>query len=195
MKSPWICEILLPNPPPTSGAITRSRSSGTPVTSDMMKRTMCGFCVVFHSVSSPVAGENCATAPRGSIAVGISRCWMIRSRTTTSALLNAASMSPPATVQWNAWLPGASGCSCGAPGSVAALRIHDRRQRLVVDVDQVDRVVGLVRRLGDDDGDRVADVAHDVLASDGIGRGLQPRVRQEPRARDRLQRAVRHPRR
>ena len=55
-------------------------SSGTPVTSDMMKRTMCGFCVVFQSVSSPVAGTNCATAPRVSIAVGISRCWMIRSR-------------------------------------------------------------------------------------------------------------------
>ena len=85
MKSPWICAILLPKPPPTSGAITRKRSSGTPVTSDMMKRTMCGFCVVFQSVSSPVTGTNCATAPRVSIAVGISRCWMIRSRTTTSA--------------------------------------------------------------------------------------------------------------
>ena len=99
MKSPWICGILLPKPPPTSGATTRSRSSGTPVTSDMMKRTMCGFWVVFHSVSSPVAGVNCATAPRVSIAVGISRCWMMRSRTTTSADWNAASTSPPSSAQ------------------------------------------------------------------------------------------------
>ena len=34
-----------------------------------MKRTMCGFCVVFHSVSSPVAGEvmreRCARLHRG----------------------------------------------------------------------------------------------------------------------------------
>ena len=163
MKSPWICAILLPNPPPTSGAITRRRSSGTPVTSDMMKRTMCGFCVVFHSVSSPVAGANCATAPRVSIAVGISRCWMMRSRTTTSADSKAASMSPPATVQWNAMLPGRSACSCGAPGRGGFLRIDDRRQRLVLDVDQLERVVRLIRRLGDDDGDRVADVPHDVL--------------------------------
>ncbi len=99
MKSPEICEILLPNPPPTSGAITRSLSSAIPLTSDMMKRTMCGFCVVFQSVSSPVAGTNWATAARVSIAVGISRCWMMRSLTTTSALAKAASTSPPATVQ------------------------------------------------------------------------------------------------
>src|SRR5438045_2628339 len=43
MKSPWICGILLPKPPPTSGAMTRSLSSGMPQTSDMMKRTMCRF--------------------------------------------------------------------------------------------------------------------------------------------------------
>jgi len=66
---------------------------------------MCGFCVVFQSVSSPVAGMYCASAARVSIAVGISRCWMIRSLTTTSAFLKAASTSPPLTVQWNAWLP------------------------------------------------------------------------------------------
>ena len=54
MKSPGYCGILLPKPPPTSGAMTRSLSSGTPVTTEQRKRTMCGFCVVFQSVSSPV---------------------------------------------------------------------------------------------------------------------------------------------
>ena len=84
---------------------------------------MCGFCVVFQSVNSPVAWLNCATAPRGSIALGISRCWSMRSRMTTplaSASANAASTSPPATVQWKARLPSISACSCGAPSAAAA---------------------------------------------------------------------------
>ena len=144
MKSPGFCAILLPKPPPTSGAMTRSLSSGTPVTSDMMKRTMCGFCVVFQIVSSPVAGTYCATAPRVSIAVGIRRCWMMRSLTTTSADANAASTSPPATVQWKATLFGTSACSCGAPALVALLGIDDARQRLVVDVDQIERILSLL---------------------------------------------------
>ena len=90
---------------------------------------MCGFWVVFQSVSSPVAVVYCATAPRGSIALGISRCWRIRSLMTTpsaSASANAASTSPPpATVQWNAWFPGMSSplaslaCNCGASAAAA----------------------------------------------------------------------------
>ena len=83
-----------------------------------------------------------ASAARGSIAFGISRCWTIRSLTTTSAFLNAASTSPPATVQWNAWLLGTSACSCGAPGFTACSGSVTRRQRLVVDLDQLERVVG-----------------------------------------------------
>ena len=84
---------------------------------------MCGFCVVFQSVSSPVAWLYCATAPRVSIAFGISRCWRMRSLMTTpsaSAAVNAASTSPPATVQWNAWFPSMSACSRGAPAAAAA---------------------------------------------------------------------------
>ena len=56
---------------------------------------MCGFCVVFQSVSSPDAWLYCASAARVSIALGISRCWTMRSLTTTSASANAASTSPP----------------------------------------------------------------------------------------------------
>ena len=69
---------------------------------------MCGFCVVLHSVSSPDASVHCATADRGSIAFGMSLWWRMRSFTTTSAASNAASVSPPAMTQWNAWLFGAS---------------------------------------------------------------------------------------
>ena len=37
MKSAGYVAILLPNPPPTSGAITRSLSSGTPVTTEQQE--------------------------------------------------------------------------------------------------------------------------------------------------------------
>jgi hypothetical protein len=63
-----------PKPPPTSGVITRIFASGIPSTIWSANRRMCGICVADHSVSSPV-GPTCASAPRGSIALGISRGW------------------------------------------------------------------------------------------------------------------------
>ncbi len=45
-------------------------------------------------------------------------------------------------------------------GGGRALGIGDRRQRLVVDLDQLGRILGLGQRLGDHEGDVVADVAH-----------------------------------
>ena len=80
---------------------------------------MCGFWVVLQSVSSSEAHVHCATAERGSIAFGMSLWCRMRSLTTTSAASNAASTSPPAMTQLNAWLFGASSCSCGAPSSIA----------------------------------------------------------------------------
>ena len=82
----------------------------------------------------------------------------------------------PRRAQWKARLPGASACSCGAPAAAAFVRIDHGGQRFVVDVDQLERVVGLIVRFGDDHGDRIADVTDDV------GRD----------ARDRARRSVRH---
>jgi len=51
-------KIFEPNPPPTSGAMTRSLCSGAmPMKAEMTRRATCGFCVVFHSVklSLPVS--------------------------------------------------------------------------------------------------------------------------------------------
>ena len=67
-------------------------------------------------------------------------------------------------------------------------RIDDRGQRLVVDVDELERVVRLIRRFGDDDADDVADVADEVARAAAVCRHLQVRVGQQPRARHRLQR-------
>ncbi len=80
---------------------------------------MWGFCEVTHSVTSPIAGFHCASAARGSIALGIRRCCRILSLTTTSAFLKAASTSPPLTFQWKQTLPGTSAWSWGAPSWVA----------------------------------------------------------------------------
>jgi hypothetical protein len=64
-----------PNPPPTSGATTRSFVSGIPVVPESVTRAMCGTCVADHIVYSPVASTGCTSTLRGSIAFGISRCW------------------------------------------------------------------------------------------------------------------------
>ena len=66
---------LAPKPPPTSGAMTRIFASGMPMTSAYAVRMMCGAWVEETTVTSPVSGEISQTTPRGSIAVGISRCW------------------------------------------------------------------------------------------------------------------------
>ncbi len=55
------------------------------------------------------------------------------------------SASPLANFQWNAWLPGALSCSCGAPSAIAASCVGDDRQRLVVHLDQVERVAARCR--------------------------------------------------
>ena len=99
---------MLPNPPPTSGAMTLILCSATPVTTEVRNLAMCGFWVVLQSVSSPEASVHCATAERGSIALGISLWCRMRSLTTTSAASNAASTSPPSMTQLKAWLFGAS---------------------------------------------------------------------------------------
>ena len=45
-------------------------------------------------------------------------------------------------------------------GSRGVLRPHDRGQRIDVDLDRLGGVLGLQRRLGDDEGDGIADEAH-----------------------------------
>ncbi len=89
---------MLPNPPPTSGAMMRIFCSGIPVTTDMRNRAMCGFCVVYQTVSSPEPLLYRASTLRVSIAFGISRWLTNRCETTTPsrcASANAAPASPP----------------------------------------------------------------------------------------------------
>src|SRR2546428_11515716 len=108
---------LLPNPPPTSGAMTRTWCSGRRTISATVVLTTCGIWVDVHRVNSPPL--NCATTPRVSIAVGTSRCWTRRRDTVASAVENASSTEPPYVTRKQT-LVCSSGWITSAPGRIAA---------------------------------------------------------------------------
>ena len=79
------------------------------------------------------------------------------------------------------------GVELGGARLECGLRVGDRWQRLVLDIDELERVVGLTRRFGHDDGHDVADIA-DGVARDGLVAGdLQAGIRQQPGAWNGLQ--------
>ena len=59
--------IFCPNPPPTSGVMTRMRASPMPVAIASLRRSRCGDWVELQKVSSPVAGSYEAAQPRASM--------------------------------------------------------------------------------------------------------------------------------
>ena len=80
----------------------------------------------------------------------------------------------------------------GGVGVERLLRIHHRRQRVVVDVDELERVLRDVPALGDDVGDLLALEAHLVGGQDGLGVVRQRRhprevVTEQRRPRDALE--------
>jgi hypothetical protein len=93
-------------------------------------------------------------AQRGSIALAVMRLFSSRSVTTYFALAKAASvaaLSPKTMV--TALLPF---------GLEGLLQIDHRRQRLVVDRDELGGLARLRLGLGDDEGDAVTDAAHAI---------------------------------
>ena len=96
IHSSGVTASLPPNPPPTSGAITRIFDSDTPVVAASANLTMCGICVEVHMVICSTVGST--STERGSMNAGISRCW-ISSRSITMpsrrALAIASSTLPP----------------------------------------------------------------------------------------------------
>ena len=91
--------------------------------------------------------------------------------TTTSALANAASvaaLSPASqSKMWLSVLPSMSSRMTGASGIEGSARVDDRRQRLVFDVDQLERVARGVAVVGDDEGDLLALEPHFVGGQHG----------------------------
>ena len=157
----------------------------------MNDRRMCGFCVDDQMVIVSLPGSKCATTPRGSIALGARRWFIIRCEMTTSALANAASIAESSTSPV-ALTPVPLGTSAIARlfGNVGMndrrlpghreLEIDDGRQRVVGHDDGVGGVASDVAIAGDDDGNRLAAVADRV---DGDRAMLRRRERRADRHR------------
>ena len=139
---------LPPNPPPTSGAITRILDSGTPVVAASRNRVMWGICVADHIVICSPVGST--TVDRGSMNAGISRCWR-NSRSITTPLARASAIAsstlPPLPCACGVQLP--EGRLVGAEVRVGEdlvlrglLEVEHRGQDLVLDVDELGRVAG-----------------------------------------------------
>jgi hypothetical protein len=111
---------LGPKPPPTSGAITRTRSSASPSISEIRVRTANGTWVEDHTVSSSRPPSQAATTPRVSSGLPPVRGTTTRSDTLPAASWNARSGSPTSTVKWACRLPGIASCTWGAAGPSAA---------------------------------------------------------------------------
>ena len=90
------------------------------------------------------AGIHWATAPRVSMALGTSRCCTKRCLTVTSAFWKAASTSPLANFQLKAMIAGGALVQLRRAGSHRLLLSGHDRQRLVVHLDQVQRITGNV---------------------------------------------------
>src|SRR6266540_2199879 len=122
ISSSGVTWSLPPNPPPTSGAITRILCSGTPVTSASISRRMCGIWVADHIVHSPAPGST--TMLRGSMNEGIRRCWTYRRWMVTSASAALTELPVPISAesrtQVYALLVPLSECTSEAPSASAS---------------------------------------------------------------------------
>jgi hypothetical protein len=103
------------------------------------------------------------SAARGSIGLGTSRLLTISISVTWAALAIAASVAPRRRSPSRR-----SDCrrlrvDLRRAGFQRCRRIGHGRQLLVVDLDRLGRVACLAERLGDDDDDRVADIADDLV--------------------------------
>ena len=80
-----------PKPPPTSGATTRMRCRGRPVTTARVSRTAWGAWLEVHTVSRP-SPSGTATTPLGSIGAPVTRPMSRRNESLRSAAANTASV-------------------------------------------------------------------------------------------------------
>ena len=111
-------DALPPNPPPTSGAITRTLLAGRSSASARASRTMPGIWVVECSVRLPARYS--ARQARFSIAIGVLRWKRKRPPTVTAAFAISMSTSPRANSRATTTFEPASSCSKGAPSAAAS---------------------------------------------------------------------------
>ena len=112
----------MPKPPPTSGVMTRNLSAASWNTCALIASlTSQPPCVLVDSVQRPAAASYSASATRASIEATTTRLLTMRTFVTRSACANSASVLARSPIsQSNAWFPGTSGQTSGAPGCNAA---------------------------------------------------------------------------
>ena len=152
----------MPKPPPTSGVMTRNFSGS--VLNTGADQVLDQPAALRVGVQRPAAGRRhrsrrsrrappsrrrrCGCSPR-------SGC------VTCAALANSASVAALSPIsQSNAMLCVTSGHTSGAPASVAVARSVMAGSNVVIDRDQLRGVARRLTRFGDDERDRIADVAH-----------------------------------
>jgi hypothetical protein len=131
-------------------------------------------------VNSPVAGIGVTNTARGSIAFGIRRFWRYRPDTFREELLDLARLERPRVALVRAEL---------LVDERRALRerrlgVDDGRQRLVLDLDELRRVLGRAAARRRDHGDRVARVPR-LVDRDRLVLGRVRLLGRDPRARQR----------
>ena len=178
----WL--ILTPNPPPTSGVMTSTWPRSRPSLAATQPRTPVEVWVERphrHPAGVGVpAGDDAAALHRLAGApldgeVERERCAARRRSRPRASPLACSIRAPtlPGTSSWTRW--------SARPGGVDA---DDRLQELVVDPDPADGVLGDVAVVGDDEGDRLADVVDLVLGQRVLGAAVgQRRVRDQQRQR------------
>ena len=98
---------------------------------------------------------------RGSMGATTTRLFITSISTTCAACFIACATAPASPFpRWKARLPGASGQIAGAPAASAALPSTTAGQRLVVDLYELGRFARDLLAVGNDEGHRVADMAH-----------------------------------
>ena len=112
----------MPKPPPTSGAWSWMRSSGSLKTNSASWRRMpCRPCPVSSSSSVSVAASYRAIPARGSMGVTTTRLFITSISTTCAACFIACATTAASPLfRWKARLPGASSQIAGAPAASAA---------------------------------------------------------------------------
>ncbi len=161
--------ILAPNPPPTSGATTRTLASSSPYVDANANRSPWAFCVEHHSTRRP--STHAAAADRPSSGAAARRWFTIRWRTTTSHPAGPPGDVGPDLVAERGHQVRAELGEQHRLAAQAVDRIDDRGQRVVVDDDPLGGVGALLGGLAEHDGHRLADEAHPVGGHERAGHG------------------------
>ena len=200
---PWTFRSsFAPNAPPLDTRVARTFSTGSPSSPATCRRSL-QMPWPWLKKWTPPSSVGYASDASGSRNACSMRCVVYVSVMTCAASANAASTSPRLTVETDSTLPGACACSCGRVRCERGHRVGERREDLVLDLDEGRGRAGRGAVLGGDERQHVTDVPGGLAHRDQLGpvgddlalvalagdvgggqHGHHARVRQRPRGVD-----------